>query len=174
MDERPGYNIPVWLRVTWIDFSLDEDQLCYNDFESHGREHGSAVRWTRSQPRIPDRWIYHLFMAGHSNVEIGKRLNITPEHVAKRIQKLVDARWITDEMRKVKQIQTAANRRRSRVTIKKPRFERTRKIYVKVGELMRVKQTITIAELVEATGGSVGTVTRYASIHRTRRRNAEE
>lgn len=169
-----GYHIPVWLRLVWVDFTPDPEQLCFDDLTPHGREFGSEVKWGQKRPTIPDRWIYHLFMAGRSNVEIGRILKITPEHVTKRVTKLIEAHWITEEMRKAKQIETAARRRRQRYTMKKPRFERTRKVWKEIGNLMRNRRAITIAEMVKITGGSVGTVTRYASMWRERIRNAEE
>jgi DNA-binding transcriptional ArsR family regulator len=155
-----GYNIPCWLRISWIGITPDPDELIPKGEIISLR---SPIRWGRNSPRIPDRWVYYLFLSGYSIQDMLRTLHLKDEwNLSHRLDKLEEAGWITSRQRK--RWKTSIYSSKGEPPIKKPRNP---ELYRKINHLIR-KGDYSISELAKLTSAPRGTVTRYASLWRSR------
>lgn len=126
------------------------------------------VKWGRRQPNIPDRHFYHLFFAGKSTREIASTLYCNERTVRVRLDKLVEAGWITPRQRKRWRSSLYQRRRSSLYYI--PQSPKNLPLYRRVAHLLQ-EGDYSIKELVELTSSPKGTITRYAALWKSKNLN---
>jgi len=153
-------NIPTWLRITWTGISSSKDSLPRGETSTYGVAR-KEIKWGRRKPTVPDRFFYHLFLAGKSVPEMMKILHLQGDrNVWYRLNKLQEAGWITPRQRK--RWRSGIYQRKRSPSSPEISQPKNLPLYQKVAALLQ-EDDYSIRELVELTSSPKGTITRYAS-----------
>ena len=154
-----GEDIPTWLRITWTGISSSKDSLPRGETLTYGVAR-KEIKWGRRKPTVPDRFFYHLFLAGKSTREITSILHCNATTVSVRLNKMMEAGWIT--LRQRKRWKSGIYQKRRSPSSSMIQQPKNLPLYRKVAALLQ-EDDYSIRELVELTSSPKGTITRYAS-----------